>query len=163
MKAISSLCGLMLLVLLVIAPMSAQAGPGAGPEPGENCKPIADNKVHYVAPPYIVEFMSIYVPIGNTGYGNVNTTTTVTSPKNKNCKRTKHVYAPEMSASTFTEQSSKKALNSLCIHNIVYSDSGEIMFCSTEAGLYLEVIAVTEYKKVGNTVTATLVVMEIFF
>jgi hypothetical protein len=149
---------------LVIASMvfgfQTSAMAGAGPEPGDNCK-IPGLKAKYVAPPYVVDMVAAFAGTGTTG--TVTLTTTVTSPKNKDCNRTATQVTENYKLADFNAETTKKALNAYCIHNIVTDSSGQYLFCDTAGGSYLEVIAVTEYKRVGNTVTASLIVMEITF
>lgn len=139
----------------------AGASAGVGPEPGDNCRPFEDLKVKYVAPPYFVDIIATFSGPGDTG--TVEMDINVTSAKNKECNRSLSTTTLNYSRSAFLAETTKEALKSLCISNVIQTESGDTLFCDTVAQGYLEVIAVAEYKKVGNKVTATLIVMEITF
>lgn len=150
-----------LVIVAMVFCIQSAAIAGAGPElPGGDCK-IEDSKAQYVAPPYVVEIIATFAGTGTTG--TVTLATTVRSQNNKDCNRTVTRTTLNYPLSQFNQETAKKALQSLCIQNIVTDSNGQYLFCDTQPEKYLEVIAVAEYKKVGNTVTANLIVMELTF
>jgi hypothetical protein len=156
------LFGILIASLIFGIQTLAQASAGVGPEPGANCKPPnEDLKVKYVSPPYFVDIVASFTGTGTTGTARLEMN--VTSAKNKACKQSLVTETQGYSLADFNKETTKEALRSLCISNVIQQQTGQVLFCDTQVQNYLEVIAVAEYKKVGQTVTATLIVMEITF
>jgi len=159
---------------LVIASMvfgfQTSAMAGAGPEP-QDCAP-AGAKAKYLAGPYIVDFVAKikFTDVNIAALAFLDITVTKEGKKKCTVSTGTEPRSNLYTLSDFEEETSKDWLLSTCFSHTSYTGSGqEPLFCEMQNTIHpLDVIAVAEYKKVGEplsgiTVTARLIVMEVTY